>query len=971
MLFVIKPEFEEQFANVFQPFISNSKNFDPQRLRIEDGDLICELLGLSSSVKPTALKPFSPQHSVVLPELRQRLNPILWMRHTSVRIVETEAIRALRKAESRIARTFELIFEGSGDAVLRAISKSGIAETVEPRLRRSTQYIPNDTMLQQQYALFPQNGIDATGAWDIVKADASQMIAVVDVGTDWNHIDLRDAIFINEGETGTDDDGYDKRSNALDDDGNGFVDDWHGWDFGGTSGLYPDNNPTAFANHGTHTGGIMAASGDNKYGIAGVAYGARLLPLKASDDRGLSIDFGFDGIIYAADMGALSVNNSWGGTTRSEVEQDIVNYATAKQCIVVAASGNAGQQQDFFPASYKGAISVAASDVDGSFASFANYGTKVDVAAPGAWVLSTVPFGFYASQTGTSMASPHVAAAVALVRKKYPEYDPFQVAERIRATADILPNPGEQKQDLTGRGRMNVRRAVSDEVAYSARIEGFELFDENTNQILEPGESGAIVLSVRNYLAPLGNLKAHIRMLSATNFVTVSTTLLDLGPANTLEIVENLKAAFGINASASTPPNTRVLFKVTFFDPSVGYASDVDYFSIIVNPAYQDLNSNNLVVTIDSKGGIGFNDPPSNNEGSGFQWRHAPEQITPKGRSVLWQAGLMAAIDEDHVIASAPSVNEGFSDQDWRIKRTIRPVFPPSKEKASQDLFTSYSDENDSVSAFGLNVDQHSLAFTSGLSANAVVLDYLLKKRPTTNGAQPTNETSIALFMDWDIGLSGANNRAYRDVDSITGITDRIDPGYPVLGIKLISDIPSGAELQYYALNNDGSDGSVSTYGGFEDFEKWVSMTDERLQAGPGDVSTIYGLKHVPFATLDSVQVTFIIALATDVVTLRQTMSETEREWKATSSVKQQQVARDGIFVYPNPVRRSFNVYWDAEPSSQSTIELFDGLGRIIKTVTVRGTSYESQGLSLSPGIYHLRVSGAEHRYSRQIVVLP
>ncbi len=971
MLFVIKPEFEEQFATVFQPFISNSKNFDPQKLRVENGDAIAELLGLSSSIKPTALRPFSPQHSVVLPELRQRLNPILWMRLNSIRIVETDAIRALRKAESRIARTFELIFEGNGDAARRAISKSGIAEVVEPRLRRSLQYLPDDSMLQQQYALFPQSGIDATGAWNIVKADASQLIAVVDVGTDWNHVDLRDAIFVNEGETGTDNDGYDKRANALDDDGNGFVDDWHGWDFGGSSGLYPDNNPTAFANHGTHTGGIMAATGDNKHGIAGVAFGAKLLPLKASDESGSSIDFGFDAIVYAADMGALSVNNSWGGPTRSEIEQDIVNYATAKQCIVVAASGNAGQYQDFFPASYRGAVSVAATDVDGSFASFSNYSTKVDVGAPGAWILSTVPFGFYASQTGTSMASPHVAAALALVKKKYPDYDPFQLAERIRATADVLPHPGDDKKDLTGRGRMNVRRAVSDEVAYSARIEKFELFDENTNQILEPSESGAIVLSVRNYLAPLKNLKAHIRLLSATDFITISTTLLDLGPANTLEVVENLKAAFGINASASTPPNTRVLFKVTFFDPSVGYASDVDYFSIIVNPAYQDLNTNNLVVTIDSKGGIGFNDPPVNNEGSGFKWEHAPEQITPKGRSVLWQAGLMAGIDVSHIVASAPSANEGAADQDWRINRFISPVIPPSKVKAVQDLFTSYTDENDSASAVGLHTDQHSFAFVSGLSANAVVLDYLLKKRVASNGAQPTNRTSVALFMDWDIGLAGANNRAFRDADSITGITDRIEPGYPVLGIKLISDIPSGAALQYYALNNDGSNGSVSTYGGFDEVEKWITMTTDRLMTGPGDVSTIYGLKNIPFGTLDSVRLTIVIAFATDIVSLRQTMTETEREWKTTASVKADNIARDGIVVYPNPIRNSFNVYWDSEPNAQATIELFDGLGRMIKQIAVQGNSYESQGLTLSPGMYHIRVSAADHVYSRQIIVLP
>jgi serine protease len=970
ILIVAKSETAETLVNAFLPYITDTKTFDPQHLQIEDADVISSLLGLPASIKPIAFKPFAAQHSVVLPELRQRLNPILWTRANSIRIAETETIAKLRQAESRIAHTFELIYDGDVDAVVHAIKKSGIAETIEPRLRRTPQYVPNDSMLSQQYALFPQHGIDAIGAWDIVKADASQMIAVVDVGTDWDHPDLRGAIYINTGETGVDDDGYDKRANAIDDDGNGFIDDWHGWDFAGVTGIAPDNNPTAFASHGTHTGGIMAAAGDNVTGVAGVAYGAKLLPLKASDEGGSSIDFGFDAMIYAADMGALAVNNSWGGTTRSEIEQDIVNYVTAKNCVVVAASGNNGDSLDFYPASYKGAISVGATETDGTFWSSSNYGTKVDVSAPGSWVLSTVPSGSYSSLSGTSMASPHVAGAVALVRKKYPSYDPLQVAERIRATADFL-EPGPEKKDLTGRGRLNVKRAVSDEIAYSARIEKVELFDESANHILEPGESGAIVISVRNYLAPLQNLKAHIRLLSGTAFVTTSTTLLDLGPANTLQVVENLKAAFGINASPSTPPNTRLVFKVTFFDPTVGYASDVDYFTVIVNPAYQDLNTNNLLVTIDSKGGIGFNDPPNNSEGSGFQWRHAPEIITPKGRSILWQAGLMAAIDDFHVVASAPSFIEGLADQDWKIVKPIRPVSPPTKEKAAQDLFTSYTDENDTAAAVGLHTDQHSFAFTSGLSANAVVLDYVLRKWPTRDGTQPNDATSIALFMDWDIGLSGANNRAFRDSDMMTGITDRIEPGYPVVGIKLISDIPSGAELQYYALDNDGSNGSVSTYGGYEDVEKWISMTEERLQAGPGDVSTIYGLRNVRLETLDSVELTFIIALATDVASLRQTIAETEREWKVTTSVRHSSLERTGMFVYPNPIRTFFKVYWLSEPTDLSTIEIHDALGRTVFQTNTPGNLFETADLGLAAGIYNLRISTAATVYSQQIVILP
>lgn len=968
-LFVVKEEYEQVFSEAFASQVSESKQFDPQKARIADGKSIAELLGLPASVKPTALKPFAPQHSVALPELRRRTNPILWTRGQSIRVAETETIARLRQAESRVSRTFELIYEGSAEAAMTALKKSGMAETVEPRYRRYPQYTPNDSLFPQQWAL-PL--IHAPEAWNIVKGDPSLMVAVVDVGTDWEHPDLRDAIFINGGETGIDEDGYDKRANALDDDGNGFIDDWHGWDFAGTAGDAPDNNPTAYASHGTHTGGIMAASGDNKTGVAGVAYGAKLLALKASDEGGASIDFGYDAMIYAADMGALSVNNSWGGSTRSEIEQDIVNYVTAKNCVVVAASGNNGLYQDFFPASYKGVLSVASNDPGGGVSGFANYGTKVDVSAPGNGVLSTVPsyWGYYSTLTGTSMASPHAAGAIALVRKQFPEYDALQAAERLRATADVV-EVDPSREDLTGKGRINLFRAVSrDSIAYSARLEKFDLFDDNGNRILESGESAAIVLSARNYLAPLQNLRAQIEIINGAEHVQKTATFLNLGPANTLEVVQNIQGTFVVTASASTPPNTRVLVKVTFFDPFVmTYLRDVDYFSFTVNPAYQDLNANNLIVTLDSKGSIGFNDPPVNNQGSGFQWRNAPPQITAKGRSVLWQAGLMAGIDAGHLIASAPSEFEGFSDQDWRIEKTIRYVAPPSHIRAAQELDAAYSDDNyDTVSQVGFRVDQHSFAFTSGLAANAVVLDYLLTKRPTPLGAQPTDETAVALFMDWDIGLSGANNRAYLDADNRTAITDRLEAGYPVVGVKVISDIPTGAELQYYALNNDGSDGSVSTYGGYDDYEKWASMTVPRSQAGPGDVSTIYGLKNIPFAQLDSVRLTYAISLATDVATLRQTMAETEQEWKTTGAVRQKKLPTDGVFIYPNPARDRFNIYLNGSPEETATLDIYDMLGRVVLHDIFRG-SFEVS--SLPAGAYRARIATARSVSNEEIVILP
>jgi len=214
------------------------------------------------------------------------------------------------------------------------ISKLDGVEWAEPHYVYPVNYVPNDPSLSFQYNL---QKIQAQPAWDITKGDSAIIIAIIDTGIDWDHPDLAPNMWTNRNEI---------PANGVDDDNNGFIDDYRGWDFGGLNGT-PDNNPTEDrADHGTHVAGIACAATNNSIGIASIGYNCKLMAVKTSRDNyrniyGLPyIIYGYSGIVYAVDNGAKVINCSWGGSGYSLAAQEVVNYAVSKGALIVAAAGN-------------------------------------------------------------------------------------------------------------------------------------------------------------------------------------------------------------------------------------------------------------------------------------------------------------------------------------------------------------------------------------------------------------------------------------------------------------------------------------------------------------------------------------------------------------------------------------------------------------------------------------------------------
>lgn len=299
-----------------------------------------------------------------------------------------------------------------------------------------------DPQAASQWALAK---IQLPDAWAVHSGDANLVVAVIDSGVQLDHPDLASTIWTNSAET----------ENGVDDDGNGLVDDVHGYNFNGNNANVSDD-----FGHGTHVAGIVAAIRNNGVGVAGTA-NVRIMPLKVLDHTGggASDSMVVNAVNYAVAHGAKVINLSIGGSAFNQAEQDAIADAINAGVVVVAAAGNDGINAVEFPANYSGVLAVSATDQNDQLASFSNFGDSIALAAPGSQILSTVPGSTYENMNGTSMATPYVSGVVALVRSANPAMSAQAAIDRVTGTADDRGAPGRDPQ--FGFGRVNAYRALT------------------------------------------------------------------------------------------------------------------------------------------------------------------------------------------------------------------------------------------------------------------------------------------------------------------------------------------------------------------------------------------------------------------------------------------------------------------------------------------------------------------------------
>lgn len=379
------------------------------------------------------------------------------------------------------------------------VDTKNLVESVSNINENTPQWKPNDAFYNELWGLKNTgqavdgikgvSGVDirAEQAWDITKGSNTVIVGVIDSGVDYNHVDLKSNIALNTKEI---------PNNGKDDDGNGYKDDYYGW-----NAINDNGNPMDEDGHGTHCSGTIAAP-NNGIGVVGVAPNVKVLPLKFIGTYSGYTSDAIKCINYAKKRGVQVLSNSYGGGSYSQSFYDTIKSFNGT---FIAAAGNGGWDQvgdnndkeAHYPSSYKlpNVVSVAAMNSKGQLDTYSNYGiTSVHVGAPGTNILSTYPGNRAAYSSGTSMATPHVAGVAALVKSKYPSYTPAQVKARIESTVSPM---GSLKGKVKSGGMVNAAKAVG----YTApvgdnNIPGVALPGSKVQGYLETGKDNHDVYKV-------------------------------------------------------------------------------------------------------------------------------------------------------------------------------------------------------------------------------------------------------------------------------------------------------------------------------------------------------------------------------------------------------------------------------------------------------------------------------------------
>lgn len=399
-------------------------------------------------------------------------------------------IKSAEPGKTDLTRIYNLYFPEDYDPyiVSEDISKIDGVEYAHPWYLNYVFLDHNDPDRDQQYYL---DLVLANEAHDYSTGSEDIVIAIVDTGMDMNHEDLRGNLWFNPNE----------EANGRDDDNNGLIDDIHGWNFNGNS-----NDMTDTYGHGTHVAGLASAVTNNRVGIASIGYSCKLMVVKVGQGPGIS--HGYQGIAYAASMGAHVINNSWGGARAGEADREAVVYAYEQNSVDVCASGNNNRSTRMYPAGFDEAFAVSSTDRNDVKSGFSNYGNWVHISAPGTNIYSTYRNNGYSTLSGTSMASPQVAGAAAIIRTEFPDFNVEAVQLALQYGADDIEEQNPNHRGMLGSGRLNLLRSLRAIEYPILRIVNFEMIGGHRPNRLEPGSRADLVLTLSNLGQPTEEVTA-------------------------------------------------------------------------------------------------------------------------------------------------------------------------------------------------------------------------------------------------------------------------------------------------------------------------------------------------------------------------------------------------------------------------------------------------------------------------------
>ena len=823
---------------------------------------------------------------------------------------------------------------------------------------------PNDALFAQQTHL---THIEIEGAWDVVKGEqGNAVVAILDGGTEWQHSDLQDNVYINPGEIA---------NNGVDDDNNGLVDDVNGWNFS-TQSNDPSGNRTDTplnALHGTETAGIVAALTDNTVGVAGISWNSKVMPVNISceqDDR--SLCFSISGMVYSLVQGVDVVSASFGGPGFSNTVADLVETLRENGTLVVASAGNGGENNDLipqFPANYDGVMSVGwtAKNFD-AINSFSNYGLSVDVFAPGTDINSTGFDNQYTDNaSGTSFAAPLVAGLAALLKTQNPDWTVDQIREQIRVTSDDISSQNNtfRYRNNIGKGRVNATRAVT-ETSPSIRILNSTLLDLSGSPRVGPGEGATLSVELINYLEPISAF--DVTLSSSSSAVTIATPTVSV-PA--LARNETASIDFSLFAAPDVPFNEEVALRLNINE---GSYTDVDGFSVLMNVTNH--LTGEIEVSLNEEGNLGYLGFQGETDGSGFRY---------KGIDYLFEGGIIMGTSAETI---SDNVRGFGADQDDDFVREEGSEFGiddgrVTTEEGRLDLLDSQA-----VNPNNVRVRLDSYADTSDVYNDFVILRYTIENVGTTE----IDDFHMGLFFDWDSPVDAGSDNALFDAGRQMGIyQDGAVSNGAYIGTKILNSVG----VNYRAIDNAVDLFDDDRFSNVDKFNFISGGVQISALAGV-DVSTLTSGGPFTIPVGGSTEIAFALVGGESLTDLNTHADAAQQLWDDSISglgpnpVSNEDPEAGPSFAfalgdpYPNPVRDVAVIDYEVPSAGAVSLSIYDILGREVRTLvqeTVRAGKHsvtwdvqDNGGRELASGMYLVTLStpsnGGVQTETKKLVVL-
>jgi serine protease len=825
---------------------------------------------------------------------------------------------------------------------------SDIIDWVEPSYVYTADFIPNDPLINSQWHI---TKINAFQAWDICKGDTNVIIGICDSGTDFDHPDLEANMKTR----------WSEPINGVDDDANGYIDDWRGWDF-----YSNDNDPSIMPSgntHGSHVSGCASQVTNNGVHGAGIGYKTKLLITKHTDDTNpeSSLYNTDNGMVYLYQNGAKIINCSFGSSYYSAYTQTVVNNAWANGTIVCASAGNGdengiGQNWARYPASYDNVVSVAATNNSDVKTTFSNYHTTVDVSAPGENIVSTIYNNSYASLDGTSMATPITSGIMALIRAKYPTWTPQQVVDRLKLGVDSIYNLNPSYVGLLGTGRVNAFKCLSDYpiLKIVSYIHNDSIYGNN-DKIYDINEIIPVAITFKNtYIA---GTNVSVRLTTTDPDVEIVQDSVYIGNVPEFNNFSTSFAnTFKVKAKSTCPFEKTVTFTVS--NSNNCYTdNNANTFTIKFRQGFAVHKINNLKLAMTYDGAIG---KKAQAFGSGLM-------LGNDNVNQIYESGLMIGINSNQVsdVSRKGTAPANASDTDFVPLKSYTINTPGTV--SPQDGNGKFNDNGAGTNKIGVEVNADSYAFTGATDSNYILLKYTIKN--TNSSALSNLYAGIFSFFSPNGNFASDNITRY-DSQNKLGYTYNTATPNPYLGVALMTN----QSVNFKATS------VMDVLNGFTTQEKWLSLSSGIANDSLGPDGSGFTIAAGPFniPANQTIVVGFAIIKGNDLMDLKNKTAIARAKY---NSVGVKQISEllpkkyELMQNYPNPFNPVTKIQFAIPQNDNVNLRVYDVLGREVMTLVNEKLSagyyeFSFDGSALSSGLYFYRMTTGSYTNIKRMVLV-